>query len=160
MKNRGFTLIELLVVIAIIGVLSSVVLASLNTARVRARDAKVRTELRQINTAINLYYQKYGYYPANTYPGNYCSNQPNFLQAVVNEGLLPSNPVAPNNTSYPYCYYDYGAGTEPGALVTGYLESGPSPTTAGYPGTCRPWAPGANWCDRNINGYYCLCNSY
>lgn len=158
--KRGFTLIELLVVIAIIGILSSVVLASLNTARARARDAKIRSELRQINIAINLYFQKYGYYPANTYPNNYCSNQPNFLQSVVNEGLLPSNLVAPNNSTYPYCYYNYGTGTEPGALVTGYLESQLPETTAGYPGTCRPWAANANWCDQRINGYYCLCNPH
>ncbi len=158
--NRGFTLIELLVVIAVISMLSSVILASLNSARVRARDAKTRVELRQINSAINLYYDKYGYYPANTYPNNYCSNQANFLQSVVAEGLLPASPVAPNNAQYPYCYYRYGPGGAPGAIVTGYLEYAPSPTVDGYPGTCRPWEAGMNWCDRSINGYYCLCNPY
>jgi len=156
--KRGFTLIELLVVIAIIGVLSSVVLASLNTARVRARDAKMRSELRQIQVAIQLYYDQYGSMPPNTYPGNYCSNQPNFLQAVVTAGYLPGNPVSPS--AYPYCYYDYGAGNAIGAIVTGWVESGSAPTTAGYPGTCRPWGSGQNWCDQGINGYYCLCNPY
>lgn len=47
-KNNGFTLIELLVVIAIIGVLSSVVLASLNTARKKARDARRLSDMKQI----------------------------------------------------------------------------------------------------------------
>jgi len=54
-KERGFTLIELLVVIAIIGVLSSVVLASLNTARERGANARRMTDMRQLQTALELY---------------------------------------------------------------------------------------------------------
>ncbi|MDO8564485.1 MAG: type II secretion system protein [bacterium] len=56
MKSRGFTLIELLVVIAIIGLLSSVVFASLNSARGKARDARRKADLTQISKALELYY--------------------------------------------------------------------------------------------------------
>lgn len=54
--NRGFTLIELLVVIAIIGVLSSVVLASLRNSSVRAQDAKVKSQLNAMISAAQIYY--------------------------------------------------------------------------------------------------------
>lgn len=61
--NPGFTLIELLVVIAIISLLASTVLASLNTARAKSRDAKLYSEMRSMMTAAELYYDDYGYYP-------------------------------------------------------------------------------------------------
>lgn len=62
--ERGFTLIELLVVIAIIGILSSVVLASLNSARAKARDAYRKSEIKQLQTALELYANSNGSYPS------------------------------------------------------------------------------------------------
>lgn len=54
--TKGFTLIELLVVIAIIGLLSSVVLASLQSARAKARDTAIMSEVRQLGNLMNLEY--------------------------------------------------------------------------------------------------------
>ena len=55
-KNKGFTLIELLVVIAIIGILSSVVLASLNTARAKGADAAIKSNLANMRAQAELVY--------------------------------------------------------------------------------------------------------
>jgi prepilin-type N-terminal cleavage/methylation domain-containing protein len=54
--NRGFTLIELLVVIAIIGILASVVLASLNSARAKGSDAAIKSSLNNMRAQAELYY--------------------------------------------------------------------------------------------------------
>ncbi len=54
-KNKGFTLIELLVVIAIIGILSSVVLASLNSARAKGADAAIKANLVNARAEAELY---------------------------------------------------------------------------------------------------------
>lgn len=63
-QSDGFTLIELLVVIAIIGLLASIIFASLASARVKARDARRVSDLQQIQRALELYYADNGTYPA------------------------------------------------------------------------------------------------
>ena len=71
MKNslkfkRGFTLAEILIVIAIIGILASIALIGLGGSRVKARDAKRIAEVRQIQSGLELYFNRCGFYPGPT----------------------------------------------------------------------------------------------
>jgi prepilin-type N-terminal cleavage/methylation domain-containing protein len=73
--SQGFTLIELLVVIAIIGMLSSIVLGSLNTARLKGRDAAIRAGVQQFATLFELQYST---------SGSYASLQPGWVYTEAN----------------------------------------------------------------------------
>ncbi len=89
--NRGFTLIELLVVIAIIGILSSVVLASLNQARTKGADAAVKSNLNNMRSQAELYYSSngdsYGNFAVNTCPtvvtAGSIFNDSNIIKAIA-----------------------------------------------------------------------------
>ncbi len=167
-NNKGFTLIELLVVIAIIGLLASVVLVSLNSARAKARDAKKISDFAQISKAIQLYYDKNNTVPPNLVNGNesceFVTNTTQYVQTMqnfVSAGFLSSVPKSPGTQGYNrgYCYFDYGPNNNIGVLLVTQLESA-TPSTTGLSPSCRPWASGTNWCDQSINNYYCLCVPY
>ena len=125
---HGFTLIELLVVMSIIGLLASVVVSSLNTARGKGRDARRVSDMHQIITALNLYASDHNWqYPSPTYSGGSHAGWESsdlegdtFLEAL--QPYLAKVPVDPINTvnagfnlfvpsgNYYYAYYRYPAG--------------------------------------------------
>ncbi|HWH16311.1 MAG TPA: prepilin-type N-terminal cleavage/methylation domain-containing protein [Candidatus Paceibacterota bacterium] len=141
-NTRGFTLIELLVVIAIIGVLSSVALASLNQARVKARDASRISQLTEIRKALELYYLDRGYYPpsgcgwdCNGYRYSYDASSWNALQTEL-APYMPDLPEDPVNTGCPpwgnncfsFAYGNVGRNTYPAQYdLTAQLEDSGSP---------------------------------
>ncbi|OGI91476.1 hypothetical protein A2933_01915 [Candidatus Nomurabacteria bacterium RIFCSPLOWO2_01_FULL_46_18] len=170
--KRGFTLIELLVVVAIIGMLSSIVLASLNGARAKARDAKKISEFRQLTISLALYFDKYGKYPndgANVGTNPWTDNFDSMASQLKAEGFLssiPISPIAPGSSggasgSYlGYNYYNYGP-TIPdiGGLLVTNLETVPLSTTGLSP-SCRPFSV-PNWCSTTSpTQFYCICNPY
>jgi prepilin-type N-terminal cleavage/methylation domain-containing protein len=130
MRKKGFTLIELLVVIAIIGILSSVVLAALNTARLKSRDALRVQELDELQTALEDYYADNGAYPVslngqldyesacsplssgvvwNGGPGGYTGSTawiPNLAPKYI--PTLPTDPSVNGSTATCFTYYSSG----------------------------------------------------
>lgn len=87
MRKRGFTLIELLVVIAIIGVLASIVLASLNTARTKARDARRIADIKQIQVAQEFYFDANSAYVPGVYSDLSAALAPTYMAVVPNDPL-------------------------------------------------------------------------
>ena len=106
-KQSGFTLIELLVVISIIGLLSSVVFASLNVARAKARDAKRIADMNQIRLALELYMDDSGFYPKESAGSNGKIGEGSGLDTMLTQYLstIPHDPLGPGNSTY-YYYYD------------------------------------------------------
>lgn len=68
-ERQGFTLIEILIVVAIIAILASVVLVGLGPTQQSGRDARRLSDLHEVQNALELYYNKCGYYPG-TYIGS------------------------------------------------------------------------------------------
>ena len=101
-NNKGFTLIELLVVIAIIGLLSTLAVVALGNARQKARDAKRLSDLKQMQTALELYYTDQTAYPAGAAvtlgAGNFaCLGRAGFGAAGCASpymGQVPADPLA------------------------------------------------------------------
>jgi prepilin-type N-terminal cleavage/methylation domain-containing protein len=141
--SRGFTLIELLVVIAIIGILSAVVLASLNTARAKGRDASRLRQVSELNTAFQLYLNDHsGTFPTVSVGGTYSNttclktsgtcwgglaatdaNIANPLKPYIS--TLPTDPQPTRGVGDSYIYLagttPHGCTAEPTAMVTGHF---------------------------------------
>lgn len=135
-KQSGFTLIELLVVIAVIGLLSGIVLQSLQSARYKSQNAKRLTDIDQIEKAINLYMTKTNdklptssggtwnciglssgtcWQAPNTYPaptGTTASSNIN-LALAGNISQIPKDPTLALGTNGDYYMYFYRTSTTP-----------------------------------------------
>lgn len=151
-ETRGFTLIELLVVIAIIGILSSVVLASLNTARSRARDATRKSDMKQLQTALELYFNDNRAYPIVGSWSGYLTTGCGISGSLTGSGgyipnlaptYIPTLPVDPSRQfggCSGYLYYSDGASYKLLDHATG-PESFPTASQTFY----DPQRPGWAW---------------
>lgn len=131
MKNskKGFTLIELLVVVAIIGLLASIIMSSLNSARSKARDVKRKSDIKQLEKALEFNYDKYGAY---TQPESMCTDTSNGMGATAGCGV-------PTGSG------DWDASSDLRDLVTdGFMSTLPKDpiNNLTYYYTYEPWNPG------------------
>ena len=107
--QKGFTLIELLVVIAIIGILSSVVLASLGSVRRKSRDTRRISDIKQLQIAIELYQDNVGGVPTQLDDASLVTAPNNFIAAI------PADP----SSGDPYYYEITSSGYHLGADLEG-----------------------------------------
>ncbi len=155
-SRKGFTLVELLVVIAIIGILASIVLVSLNSARKKARDAERLAHMRSIQSALEVYFLEHERFPTSDYDG--CGgwdvgNDDHLF--ISNLGVdVPEYKGVMGNCSG-YRYYRYGAGAygcprSCGAfyvLGVTFMESTsrPHPNSPGWSCSNRDWQREMDW---------------
>lgn len=152
LNSKGFTLIELMVVIAIIGVLSSVVLSSLNNAKVKARDTKRITEIKQMINALEIYRMTYNQYPDSDFQGCGGWDTPgngSFIAPLDSSGLMKNiaDPTT-NDSCGNYRYYRYGAGSYNCPVSRGAYYVIGIVSFESFPGV-HPRSPGWSCTDRN-----------
>ncbi|MDD3102359.1 MAG: type II secretion system protein [Patescibacteria group bacterium] len=128
-NKKGFTLIELLVVVAIMGLMAALAIISLNQARAKARDARRVADVKQIQTALELYYMDKDKYPDAPAPtvldGSKCLGNGGFAAqgsctAPIYMGLIPTNPAPMNDGSCSTPNSSYTYAIDGGATNTSY----------------------------------------
>ena len=153
-NTRAFTLIELLVVIAIIGILATLAVVALSTARSSSRDAKRLADLKQLQTALEVYYNDYGSYPtllsdlsSSSLPIKYLETVPTSPTPADGDCTATSNSYI-YNTSYDKSSYSIHTciGANTNSISKGLVVASPNGLVS--------WKCGENFLDERDNNSY------
>ena len=120
--RKGFTLIEILIVVAIIAILASVVLVGLGPTQQAGRDARRLSDLRGVQTALELYFSSCGFYPGPKIPATGCAGQafgsapttwagPTGLQGILQGSSLGVNTVPDDPSTGKHYFYGSDSGS-------------------------------------------------
>ncbi|GIW69672.1 MAG: hypothetical protein KatS3mg101_0419 [Patescibacteria group bacterium] len=165
-NKKGFTLIELVIVVAVIGVLSGLILNAINVQGVRqkGRDAQRKAALKQIQTALELYYTEFRRYPNSG--GAYISaSTSSGLGATLNSSYISQLPADPSfgtavfssgNCSSPYGYSYRSDGASRYILLakTEIDESAADSRCSTFTNICSNPPTGLGWgCNCSSNCY-------
>lgn len=149
-SKKGFTLIEMLIVIAIIGILASIILVGLGTFRGRGRDARRISDVRQVQNALELYFNSKGAYPLTD---SWTGLRGTLTGAGIGVSTIASDPTA--SRSYGYC--------SDGAkyVLEAVLEDAANPTLKDQENaafSCQPSATPPTNCSQSNNSTagYCI----
>ena len=156
-KQRGFTLIELLVVIAIIGILASIVLASLDSARKKGRDARRIADVKQIQLALELYYDANNAFPpalttANLVTPGYISVVPSDPQNSVVYAYVPYGSTGSTGTC---SSYHLGASLETAGHTALSTDADATTTPSGYAVCTASGSPSSDFSGTDVSGQKC-----
>lgn len=114
MKSQGgFTLIEMLIVIVIVGILSTLTLVALGPVQRQGRDARRLSDVRQVQTLVELYYSKKGEYPSGSGgSGSWDDLKTALTGASLGATKIPNDPSSGRS-------YEYGASSDGTDYVIG-----------------------------------------
>lgn len=131
--HKGFTLIELMIVIVILGVLATLISGNFFTSLKKGRDARRKTDLEQLQRALEMYYEDKGSYPAVaqvTFGGKLCETVACAADEKIYMQKLPEDP-----SSNIYVYQTTGNDYKLYTCIENNLDQGPGVKQDGYAGT-------------------------
>ncbi len=124
--STGFTLIELLVVIMLLGALTTILMGNFFTSLKKGRDARRKSDLENIQKALEMYYEDNKTYPASiSFGSSLSSSTKTYMQKI------PNDPVAGNN----YLYESDGTYYRLFSCIENKLDESPGVSQTGYVGT-------------------------